>query len=449
MNNKLLKFSLIILLLAESLLQAVYALPPPAPRLQMERSGLLIKLNWEDDHAASGYRLHYAVYPSATNGGSLDVGKETFFSATLWNGAAFYVWLTAYNSSGESQFSNIEHFVIDNKVVAFLSTVSFGAQLRLGLEEAFAGITNARLETIFVDLSDNQKLKDLFFGTADSHGYKDDPDVLAVITDTTAHTLALTSQQLDKPMLIISCVGTSTVLKSIGNVLALPPDNAVQAELIYKQLTALAARRQARIKYVILLDRQPGMVFYGYDLYSHLLQQALSAETTLQQREGLDETGKPAFFPQLEGTFIYSKPAESDQIATIITNSAQLGSLKPDTALHIGSDANFYTLTEKHPEYLWIGSDSTYDYALYRGKNVAVVTLHGGDKEYGYDAGGFLRLLFNSISGDLINREGILSAAKHIVYKGRTGDKGFNTGAAAGSYDMFVPGPQGWIPSPF
>jgi len=41
------------------------------------------------------------------------MGTQTSVSFDLWVGAAFYVAIEAYNSSGSSGYSNIEHFVID------------------------------------------------------------------------------------------------------------------------------------------------------------------------------------------------------------------------------------------------------------------------------------------------------------------------------------------------
>ncbi|MEM7017863.1 MAG: fibronectin type III domain-containing protein, partial [Pseudomonadota bacterium] len=189
---------LMILFISLGLTSAVYALPPDSPALTLERKGLHISLNWDSVATATGYRLYYAPYPElgdVRQASFEDMQQDTAFSITLDNGEAFYVWVSAYNDEGESQISNIEHFILDNKVIAFLPDPDMGfdegAEIQAGLEEAFQAITQANLEIAFVDPKDSQGLRDLFFGTADRVGYKDDPNVLAVITTTTEQALAL------------------------------------------------------------------------------------------------------------------------------------------------------------------------------------------------------------------------------------------------------------------
>ena len=44
--------------------------------------------------------------------GNIDMGNKTSMSASLSDGAAFYVALQAYDNFGSSGFSNIEYFII-------------------------------------------------------------------------------------------------------------------------------------------------------------------------------------------------------------------------------------------------------------------------------------------------------------------------------------------------
>jgi hypothetical protein len=59
---------------------------------------------------AESYTLYYAPFPYQGEHtiGSIDMGSETLISAELPPGAAFYVAVTAKNSTGESGYSNIE-----------------------------------------------------------------------------------------------------------------------------------------------------------------------------------------------------------------------------------------------------------------------------------------------------------------------------------------------------
>jgi len=43
---------------------------------------------------------------------TVDMGTKTGLSIDLWDGAAFYVAVQAYNSFGNSAYSNIELFML-------------------------------------------------------------------------------------------------------------------------------------------------------------------------------------------------------------------------------------------------------------------------------------------------------------------------------------------------
>ena len=97
-------------------LAAAAPTPPVAPTLTVTTSEMTVSLSWSTSLSATGYRLLYAPYPDATYTEMVDLGNTTSFSADLWIGAAYYVYLQAYNSYGDSDYSNMEHFVIGSYI---------------------------------------------------------------------------------------------------------------------------------------------------------------------------------------------------------------------------------------------------------------------------------------------------------------------------------------------
>lgn len=85
---------------------------PTEPQLSLATDGITVNLFWTTTSGAEGYTLFYAPYPDASYVGSIDMGLQTSLSADLWSGAAFYVSVQAYNGAGNSDYSNIEYFVI-------------------------------------------------------------------------------------------------------------------------------------------------------------------------------------------------------------------------------------------------------------------------------------------------------------------------------------------------
>jgi hypothetical protein len=88
--------------------------PSPAPTLGLAIKETTVMLSWNTVSDATGYRLFYAPYPNASPIESIDMGSKTSISANLWEGAAFYLAVQAYNSSGNSAYSNIIHFLISS-----------------------------------------------------------------------------------------------------------------------------------------------------------------------------------------------------------------------------------------------------------------------------------------------------------------------------------------------
>ena len=94
--------------------QAIYRTPPAAPTLTVTVLGTNVTLAWNVVSGATGYTLFYAPYPYTGSGTikSVDMGGQTSISVSLWQGAAFYVAVQAYNAVGSSPYSNIGFFSI-------------------------------------------------------------------------------------------------------------------------------------------------------------------------------------------------------------------------------------------------------------------------------------------------------------------------------------------------
>ena len=87
------------------------------PTLTVTTSGTTVSLSWTSVAGATGYTLYYAPYPYTGPDSIADIpmGTQTSISASLWEGAAFYVAVQAYVSGKSSGYSNIEYFVIQNQ----------------------------------------------------------------------------------------------------------------------------------------------------------------------------------------------------------------------------------------------------------------------------------------------------------------------------------------------
>ncbi len=96
----------------------VFSMPsvaaPTAPTLFHSISGLNITITWTNVPDTTEYILSYAPDPFTGPDSivSLNVGGQTNFSASLWEGAAFFIAVQAINDQGISDFSNIENFAI-------------------------------------------------------------------------------------------------------------------------------------------------------------------------------------------------------------------------------------------------------------------------------------------------------------------------------------------------
>jgi len=109
---KIEKLLIILCVMLATFLVGGIAMALDAPVLTVTTSGKTVSLSWSSVNNATGYTLYYAPYPEANPIGNIPMGNKTSMSASLPDGSAFYVALQAYNSFGNSGYSNIEHFII-------------------------------------------------------------------------------------------------------------------------------------------------------------------------------------------------------------------------------------------------------------------------------------------------------------------------------------------------
>ena len=100
----------------------VDAAKPAAPLVSVSTNGLDITISWNNTVNADGYFLLYAPYPGIDYIADIDVADQTSLSLTLWDGAAFYIAVQAYNNEGTSNFSNIEFFLMESLSVSYEGT---------------------------------------------------------------------------------------------------------------------------------------------------------------------------------------------------------------------------------------------------------------------------------------------------------------------------------------
>ena len=113
-----------ILLVGSLSLDCIAAPAPPA--MSYMANGLNLTATWASVPGATGYRLYYAPYPyrEPMSIGSFDVGSTNSFSQPLWDGAAYYLAITAYDAQGESNLSNIGHFTMEASAYGAAGSIS-------------------------------------------------------------------------------------------------------------------------------------------------------------------------------------------------------------------------------------------------------------------------------------------------------------------------------------
>ena len=85
-----------------------------APTLTVSTAGTTLSLSWTSVDGANGYTLFYAPYPytGPDSIGNIAMETQTAWSASLWEGAAYYLAVQAYSNDENSELSNIELFSI-------------------------------------------------------------------------------------------------------------------------------------------------------------------------------------------------------------------------------------------------------------------------------------------------------------------------------------------------
>jgi len=417
-------------------------------------NALKVMASWEKVKNVEGYRLFYATYPNFFGRiNRLDLGPETLcISTTLQNGEGYYVAVQAYNKEGTSEFSNVEHFLLDRKIVALLPLTGAGNNegnsIKAGLEKAINDNIWAKHEQqvrwVVVDTrSDFELLKTLYYGSTTTDmawsGYLNDPNVLAIVTSSTSNSVTLISRNLENHPLIIAGSATSTILQGIDGLLTLPPSNKIQAETVYKKLSEDAKR------YVVVLDSNIRIVVYSFDLYFQLLQEAFDREVIGRK-----------LTPRLMGTLVFN----GSNAETVVTTLKKLGA---ETVFYMGRSAYFKMLYDQCQALLgarqcpstWIGANGIYDYENFKDSQMMVVTPSGEDTTQnivaysgqGYDAVGFLTKVIDGVLDDSkeLTRENILEKAKETTYEGCTGDKGFSVEETkTGQYEILKVGKEHW-----
>lgn len=426
--------------------QSLFALSPTAPTLTLTQNGFTVEASWANDSHASGYLLYYADYPSMQQVNHIDLGKQNKFSAEFPNGSALFIAVSTYNEQGISELSNIEHFSIDNKILVLLGESADREVMLSGLQDAMAGNEYARLEII--EPEHEAAFNHLFWGINDyennteqaiRRGYIDDPNVLAVITDNTRRVFDLTRKDHHNPPLILATTATSSFLNEADNVVLLPPQNRLQAKEIMTNLESVT--QDQMLCYNVLIDSSESHALYSHDLYLHLISMGLELETTILDSKGIAlDTQETLPFAQLCATIFFN--GENFNAETI---AQQLDVIQTEAVFYFGASQYFKTFYDQRPDLIWVAADGNYQSSDFLGGKVAVVNFKNTAYDYGYDAGGFLNEIMNSVSNNFINRNGLLNTAKETVYQGRTGIKAYFDVDNPGEYGLFVPDQQNWV----
>lgn len=85
---------------------------PSTPQLTLSVNGNKVTATWSKSVDATGYRLNYASYPFFTPIESIEQLQATRFSVDLPRGSAYYVAINAYNGNCSSDYSNVEHVIV-------------------------------------------------------------------------------------------------------------------------------------------------------------------------------------------------------------------------------------------------------------------------------------------------------------------------------------------------
>lgn len=105
------------------------AAPPESPQISINTTGVQLEAFWTDSDSATGYRLYYAPAPYEGDHTvqSIDLGVTNNLVGNLFEGAAFFLAVVAYNADGDSDASNVVEFNITAESVA----TDFATRLKL------------------------------------------------------------------------------------------------------------------------------------------------------------------------------------------------------------------------------------------------------------------------------------------------------------------------------
>ena len=79
-----------------------------SPILTKSIENIDVTISWTPVDGATGYTFCYSTYPDGAPIVCTDMETETTFSATLWQGASYYVACKAYDENESSGYSNVE-----------------------------------------------------------------------------------------------------------------------------------------------------------------------------------------------------------------------------------------------------------------------------------------------------------------------------------------------------
>lgn len=112
-----------------------------APSLVHTLSGTQVAISWSSVSGATGYTLYYA--PSTPNGygniESIDMGLTLGVSFSLWDRAAYYFAVQAYNGQGQGLLSEIKSFVLPAFSAEILADKTFYDIYKNNNQDGFLG----------------------------------------------------------------------------------------------------------------------------------------------------------------------------------------------------------------------------------------------------------------------------------------------------------------------
>lgn len=410
------------------------------PQVTFQREGAALSLNWKAVPAATRYRIRYGNQADLSRSAVIEI-HDTQYRLQLPLQQNYFVGVSAYDETQESLMS-LRAYQNQQRVVALLQQEVEKQGLQDGLQRFQKYWQHVPLEIVTWDTTDNltAQLEGKSSTSGSQQGLLNDPDVLAIVTTTTASTQQVLQNQASQKILTIAMSAPATVLKEYQNLIQIPASHYKQAQTLHHFLQQRAQTRQQMNRYVILLEAEAKKLPQYFDLYLNVLKTAFETETAAPLEN------QP--FSQLLATLSLDG-AESLQRITQTLNF-----LKPDMVLYLGSVERFRELYSNLSISYWLLSDSC-DQLVQQNETfnaVTVATLGSPGQVLGqnlyfsaYDTVGLLGQVLNNL--DNLNRTTVLQAA-HLLdktpYFGITGRKSFSETDETGWYDLFTFTQEGW-----